>query len=184
MRLTYAEACFSFSMSVLALIILRIPWGVVIDRLSARVGTGLALTLLGVFGLLRGFAINFETLLLFRLFLGVGLAAVMPCLPKLVAAWFPPEKAGFAIGISISGYAIGDSIALSSTPYLLTLFGSWRSVFYTYGIWALIPTAIWWILAREPNENCEKRQSCQVRPDSSSKRTTYFSPQRCSHNNR
>jgi len=159
MRLTYTEAGFIFSMSVLALIILRIPWGILIDRLGVRVGAGLALTLLGVFGLLRGLATNYETLLLSQLFLGVGLAAVMPCLPKLVAAWFPPEKAGFAIGFSISGYAIGDVIALSGTPYLLTLFGSWRSVFYIYGIWALILTAIWCILAREPSQNYVTRQS-------------------------
>jgi len=167
MQLTYAEAGFIFSMSVLALIILRIPWGIAIDRLGARVGTGLALTLLGVFGLLRGFAINYQTLLLFQLFLGVGLAAVMPCLPKLVAAWFPPEKAGFAIGVSISGYAIGDVIALGGTPYLTRLFGSWRGVFYAYGIWALILTAMWWILAREASQNFEKRQSCGKRSSSS-----------------
>jgi len=162
MRLTYAEAGFIFSMSVLALIILRVPWGIVIDRLGARKAAGLALTLLGVFGVLRGFAVNYETLLLFQLFLGVGFAAVMPCLPKLVAEWFPSEKAGFAIGVSISGYAIGDVIALSATPYLLTLFGSWRNVFYAYGIWALILTVIWWILAREPSQNYETRQSFDV----------------------
>jgi len=140
-----------------------------IDRLGVRVGTGLALTLLGVFGFLRGFAINYETLLLFQLFLGVGLAAVMPCLPKLVAAWFPSEKAGFAIGFSIAGYAMGDIIALSSTPYLLTLFGSWKSVFYIYGIWALVLTIIWWIFAREPRQNYEISQGYR-KPSNSSLR--------------
>ena len=170
MGLTYGEAGFIFSMSVLALIILRIPWGMVIDRLGVRTGAGLALTFLGVFGLLRGFATNYETLLLFQLFLGVGLAAVMPCLPKLVSAWFPPEKVGFAIGFSISGYAVGDVIALSGTPYLLTLFGSWRTVSYTYGIWALILTAIWYVLAREPRKNYVTRESCRVCSDSSLKK--------------
>lgn len=153
MQLTYAEAGFIFSMSILALILLRIPWGLAIDRLGFRVSLGLALTLLGIFGLLRGFAVNYETLLLFQLFLGVGFAAVMPCLPKLVSAWFPPEKAGFAIGVTISGYAIGDIIGLSATPYLLTWLGGWRSVFYVYGFWALILTSVWWILAKEPDQN-------------------------------
>jgi len=153
MGLTYAEAGFIFSLSILALILLRIPWGLVIDRLGFRVSSGLALTLLGVFGLLRGLAVNYGTLLLFQLFLGVGFAAVMPCLPKLVSAWFPPEKAGFAIGVTISGYAIGDIIGLSATPYLLTWLNSWKNVFLVYGFWALILTGVWWILAKEPAQN-------------------------------
>lgn len=170
MRLTHTEAGFIFSMSIVALIILRIPWGIAIDHLGVRMGAGLTLTLLGVFGLLRGLAINYETLLLFQLFLGVGIAAVMPCLPKLVAAWFPPEKAGFAIGVSISGYAVGDVIALNGTPYLLTLFGSWRSVFYTYGTWALILTVIWWILAKETHQTYETQKSCRMPSVSSLKK--------------
>jgi len=153
MQLTYAEAGFIFSVSVLALVILRIPWGMAIDRLGFKVANGLALTLLGIFGLLRGSATNYETLLVFQIFLGIGLAAVMPCLPKLVAAWFPPEKAGFAIGVSISGYAVGDVIALIITPYLLTLLNSWRGVFYTYGAWTIILAVIWWIMAREPSQH-------------------------------
>lgn len=106
MGLTYAEAGFVFSLSVFALVALRIPWGFVIDKLGVRLSAGLALTLLGIFGFLRGFAVNYETLLFFQLFTGVGLAAVMPCLPKLVAGLFPSEKAGFAIGASISGFAV------------------------------------------------------------------------------
>jgi MFS family permease len=119
MGLTYAEAGIIFSMSILALVALRIPWGIIIDRLGIRQAGGLTLTILGVFGVLRGFTTNYETLLLSQLFLGIGLAAVMPCLPKLVSAWFPPERAGFAIGVAISGYAVGDIIGLSATPYLL-----------------------------------------------------------------
>jgi len=166
MHLTYAEAGFIFSMSVLALILLRIPWGLVIDRLGFRVSLGLALTLLGVFGILRGFAINYGTLLLFQLFLGVGFAATMPCFPKLVSAWFPPEKAGFAIGVTISGYAIGDIIGLSTTPYLLTWLG-WRNVFLVHGFWALILTGVWWILAKEPKQNYATHPFRKANPSSS-----------------
>jgi len=167
MQLTHAEAGFIFSMSILALILLRIPWGLVIDRLGFRVSLGLALTLLGIFGLLRGFAVNYGTLLLFQLFLGVGFAAVMPCLPKLVSAWFPPEKAGFAIGVTISGFAVGDIIGLSATPYLLTWLGSWKNVFLVYGFWALILTGVWWILAKEPAQNYGIRPVRKANPSSS-----------------
>ncbi len=155
MHLTNAEAGFIFSISVFALVVLRVPWGILIDRIEIKWATGLALTLLGVFGILRSFAINYETLLLFQLFLGVGFAAVMPCLPKLVAYWFPPERTGFAMGIAISGFAIGDIVGLSGTPYLLMLLGSWRQVFLVYGIWALILIVFWWILSRASDQNRE-----------------------------
>lgn len=167
MHLTYAEAGFIFSMSFLALILLRIPWGLVIDRLGFRVSLGLALTLLGVFGLLRGLAVNYETLLLSQLFLGVGFAGVMPCLPKLASAWFPPEKAGFAIGVAISGFAVGDIIGLSATPYLLTWLDSWKNVFFVYGFWALILAGVWWILAKEPEQNYGTRPVGKANPSSS-----------------
>ena len=87
--------------------------------------------------------------------MGVGLAAVMPCLPKLVAGLFPSEKTGFAIGASISGFAVGDVIALSGTPYLLRFLGDWRNVFCAYGAWALILTVFWWVLSKELSQKCE-----------------------------
>jgi len=167
MQLSYAEVGFIFSMSILALILLRIPWGLVIDRLGFRISFGLALTLMGIFGLLRGLAIDYGTLLLSQLFLGVGFAAVMPCLPKLVSTWFPPQKTGYAIGVAMSGYAIGDIIGLGATPYLLTLLGGWRNVFLVYGFWALILTGVWWILAKEPKQNNGTRQVTQANSSSS-----------------
>ncbi len=155
MHLTYAEAGFIFSISVFALVVLRIPWGILIDHIEIKWATGSALTLLGVFGILRSFSINYETLLLFQLFLGVGFAAVMPCLPTLVASCFPPERTGFAMGVAISGFAIGDIVGLSGSPYLLMLLGSWRKVFLVYGIWALILIVFWWILSRDSDQDRE-----------------------------
>jgi len=167
MRLTYAEAGFIFSMSMLALTLVRIPWGLMIDRLGSRISLGLALSLMGVFGILRGLAVNYETLLLFQLFLGVGIAATMPCFPKLVSAWFPSERAGFAIGVIFSGYAIGDIIVLSVTPSLLTWNVGWRNIFLVYGCWAMILTGLWWILAKEPEQNYTTREVREANSSSS-----------------
>ena len=47
MGLTYAEAGFVFSLSVFALVVLRFPWGFIIDKLGVRASAGLALALLG-----------------------------------------------------------------------------------------------------------------------------------------
>lgn len=73
----------------------------------------------------------------------------MPSMPKIASTWFPPQKTGFAIGVAISGFAAGDIIGLSATPYLLTWLNGWRNVFFVYGFWALILMCLWWVLAKE-----------------------------------
>jgi cyanate permease len=149
MNLSYAEMGFIFSVSVLALVVLRIPWGLVIDRIGFKASLGIALTLIGISGTLRGFASNYATLLLFQLLLGIGFAAIMPCMPKIISSWFRQEATGFAIGTAISGFAIGDIIGLSATPYLLTHLNGWRNVFFLYGFWAILVACLWWVLAKE-----------------------------------
>jgi cyanate permease len=79
-------------------------------------------------------------------------------LAKACGCAFSTRKASFTIGVSISGYAVGDVIALIGTPYLLTLFGGWRNVFYAYGTWALILTVFWWVLSRELGEDYGVKQ--------------------------
>ena len=165
MQLTYAETGFVFSISVLTIAALRIPWGFVIDKLSVRVSVGSALTLLGLFGLLRGFAINYESLLVYQFFMGVGFAAVMPCLPKLAALLFPREKTSFPIGVSISGFAVGDFIALIGTLQLLKLLNGWRNVFQIYGAWALILTVLWWAFSRKLGKGYGSKQPSQEHSD-------------------
>jgi nitrate/nitrite transporter NarK len=166
MHLSYAEVGLIFSISVLALILFRIPWGLVIDRMGLKVSLGTGLTLMGVSGLLRGFASDYAVLLLFQLLLGIGFAAIMPSMSKIASAWFPPRKAGFAIGVAISGFAVGDIIGLSVTPYLLTWLGGWRNVFLVYGLWAVLLAVAWWVLAKE-NESHDSPTETKLTSSSS-----------------
>ncbi|MCW4045699.1 MAG: MFS transporter [Candidatus Bathyarchaeota archaeon] len=63
LALTDAEAGFLFSVSMLTLMLFRIPWGILFGRKGLKTTMSLALTLLGIFGLLRGFAVDYVTLL-------------------------------------------------------------------------------------------------------------------------
>ena len=149
MELSDAQAGLIFSMCILTLVLLRIPWGLLSDRIGPTATLRLATTIIGIFGLLRGFAVNYETLLVYQLLLGVGFAAILPCLAKLVNAWFQ-KKVGPATGIYVAGFPVGEMVGLSLTPYLLASVGSWRNVFHTYGILGLILTALWWTMTKEP----------------------------------
>jgi len=154
MGLSHTQANYIFAICILPLILLRIPWGLLGDRIGSVATLRLATAFIGIFGFLRGFAVNYETLLIFQLLLGVGFAAILPSLPKLVDAWFQ-KKAGLATGVYVMGFPVGDMAALILTPLVLASIHNWRNVFVTYGILGLILTALWWTVAKEPARNRE-----------------------------
>lgn len=168
MELSDTQAGLIFSMSILTLVLLRIPWGLLSDRIGFSTTLRLATTIMAVFGFLRGFAINYETLLVYQLLLGTGFAAILPCLPKLVEVWFP-KKVGPTTGVYVAGFPIGEMVGLSFTPYLLASMGNWRNVFHVYGIAGLILTILWWTLAKEPKISRREDLAHKLTPTTSLK---------------
>ncbi|MGP3668258.1 MAG: MFS transporter [Candidatus Bathyarchaeota archaeon] len=148
MGISHAEAGFVFSICILAIMLLRIPWGFMIDRLGFMNVIKMAMMLIGVFSFLRGFASNYHELLIFQLLLGVGMAAILPCLTKIVNTMFQ-EKAGVATGVYVSGFPVGELVGLSLTSYLLLTFkGDWRAVFKTFGLWSIFLALTWWLIGK------------------------------------
>jgi cyanate permease len=153
--LTNAEAGFLFSVSVLTLMLFRIPWGMLFDRKGLKTTLGFALVLMGVFGLMRGFAVDYVMLLASQVLLGVALSGVIPAIPKLVSCWFPREKVGLATGVCLAGFPIGDFLALGTTPFLVEAGTGWRQVFQVYGVLALLLMFLWWKFANGETKNCK-----------------------------
>jgi len=148
MEISHAEAGLIFSISILAIIVLRIPWGFLSDYLGVTTTMKMAMVFVGVFSLLRGFSPNYFILLASQLFLGVGFAAILPCLAKIVNAMFR-ERAGFATGVYVSGFPIGELVGLGLASRLLALRGDWRMVFQIFGLWSLALTVLWWQVGRK-----------------------------------
>ena len=160
LALTNAEAGFLFSASILALMLFRTPWGILLDRKGLKPTMSLALVLMGIFGLMRGFAVDYATLLASQVLLGTALSGVIPAIPKLVSCWFPREKVGLATGICMAGFPIGDVIALAVTPILVSAGSGWRQIFQVYGVWALLFIFLWWKFAGEtPKSAVEQNAS-------------------------
>ncbi len=156
LTLTNAEAGFLFSVLILTLMIFRIPWGILFDHRGFKKTMTLALILMGIFGLARGFATNYVSLLITQFFLGIGLSGVIPAIPRLVSCWFPKERIGAATGICLAGFPIGDFVALSFTPFLLVFLNSWRQIFLIYGAWCIVFAALWWKFAHETENQAEQ----------------------------
>ncbi|MFQ5711592.1 MAG: nitrate/nitrite transporter [Candidatus Geothermarchaeales archaeon] len=166
LRLTHAQAGLIFSACVLPLALLRIPWGLLCDRVGFRATLSLAVVIIAASGLLRGFAATYEMLIAIQVILGMGLSAIMPSLPKVVAAWFPRRETGMATGLYVAGFSLGNVVGLSLTPYVLSLLGYWRDVFRVYGAWGVILAVMWLTLSRRPAE--VNRSSNTVRSEAPS----------------
>jgi len=146
MELSYAGFGIIFSAVAVSLILFRVPWGLVGDRLGYVNALRIALPITAASAILRGISPGYATLLLSQFLLGVGLAAVLPCLPILVKEW-SPEALGLWTGIYISGFALGNATALGLTPQMLNMM-RWRDILLLYGCIALFVTGLWWLLAR------------------------------------
>jgi cyanate permease len=147
MGLSYADFGFVFSAAMISLILFRIPWGLVGDKTGYLEALRIALPISTACAGLRAFSSGYLTLLLSQFFLGLGLAAVMPCLPLLVKEWSSDKTLGLSTGIYVSGFAAGNATALGLTPHLLQLMG-WRDVLLAYSGMAVVVCGLWWALGR------------------------------------
>ena len=146
MRLSHADFGLVFSVAMISLILFRIPWGLIGDRIGYLNALRIALPLSAAFATLRAFSPGYLTLLLSQFFLGLGLAAVLPCLPLLVREW-APKSPGLSTGIYVSGFAAGNAAALGLTPHLLEIVG-WRDILLIYSGLATAICVLWWICAK------------------------------------
>ena len=117
MDLSHSDFGLFYSAAMIGIILLRIPWGLIGDRIGYLNTFRIALPLSAAAALLRAFSQNYSMLLLSQLFLGLSLAAVLPCLPLIVKEW-SPGSLGFSTGIYIAGFAAGNATALGVTPTL------------------------------------------------------------------
>lgn len=114
------------------------------DRFGTRATLFTTSFLTGLFGLMRGFAVDFTTLMLTVLLFGVFQSIIPVMLFKLARQWFPSEQLGMASGVIAAGFAGGLTLGpLLSTSVILPTLGGWRQVFIFYGAIAIVMSLIW-----------------------------------------
>lgn len=146
MHLSHAGFGFIFSAAMISLVIFRIPWGLVGDRIGYLNAFRIALPLTAGFAVLRAFAPGYVVLLLSQFLLGTTLAMVLPCLPLIVKEW-SPGRPGLSTGIYVAGFAAGNATALGLTPQLLKVL-EWRDVLLVYSGLAAAICLLWLVFAR------------------------------------
>lgn len=129
-----------------------IPCGAVLDRIGARWALLFASLIMMLSAALRSLASGHAELFLAVALFGLGGPLVSIGAPKLIALWFTGKDRGLAMGIYITGPALGAVVALSATNGLLmpAMDNDWRQVLRIYGALVLVSGLIWFWIASHP----------------------------------
>ncbi|MBV1878920.1 MAG: MFS transporter [Pseudomonadales bacterium] len=129
-----------------------IPCGMLLDKIGPRWALMVGALLIAASVFARGSADNFNALILAVMLFGLGGPIISSGAPKVVSQWFTGSSRGLAMGIYMTGPAIGGIISLTLThPLLLPLLdNAWQNVMF---LWAGVTAAgsiIWFVITTHP----------------------------------
>ncbi|MGI9524169.1 MAG: MFS transporter [Hyphomicrobiaceae bacterium] len=150
-----------------AFIIAAVPCGALLDHIGVRRGLLLGAFAVALSAFMRSYA-NSDIALLFAVAIfGLGGPIVSTGAPKIVTQWFAGQERGFAMGIYVTGPAVGGIISLSLTnALLLPLFDNdWRAVQRLWAVCAVTTGMLWLIIAAHPRmRDAEQRERQGTKP--------------------
>lgn len=152
--------------------IFGVPIGWLADRANRRTIVAAGIALWSVMTAWCGLAKSFGTLFVARMGVGMGEAALNPCVVSLVSDYFPPTVRARAIGLYMTGAFLGAGSAYivggqavavieSWPPLTLPIVGtllSWQVAFLIVAAPAAV-LAVLMILVPEPRRNAEPSES-------------------------
>jgi MFS family permease len=159
-------SCFFWSYALM-----QIPVGWCSDRFNLRWVYAGAFALWSFSQGLTGLAGSLETLMLFRIVLGVGESIYLPGGTKIVSLLFQPENRGLPSGLFDFGTRTGLVLEGILVPWILLHYG-WRRTFVLLGFAALVWIVPWlWLF---PRRLAGPRPSPPGRKSIPAQRRTFF----------
>jgi MFS family permease len=149
---------------MIAFIPLSIPVSWVIDTYGFRIAVGVGATLMGVFGLLRGFVgANYGLVLGCTIGIAIAQPFLLNAWTTVPAKWFPVDGRATAVGLVTLSNLIGTALGLVLTPILIETM-SIPNVQSVYGGIAAFSAVLFGLLARgaPPTPPCEPGQQTRA----------------------
>ena len=152
LKLTHAEMGTTMGAWQLVYIVSAIPCGILLDKLGPRWALIIGSLLIALSVFTRGTADNFFELILAVMLFGLGGPIISAGAPKVIAEWFTGSSRGMAMGIYMTGPAIGGLVSLTMTHSVLlpALDGAWQNVMFLWAGVTVFATIIWLILTSHP----------------------------------
>ncbi len=126
--------------------------GKLYDRIGARRGFTLSITVWSLAAMAHATARGLGSLSVFRFLLGLGEAGNWPGAAKVIAEWFPVRERAFAMGIFNSGAAIGSIVAPPIIVWLQLSYG-WQATFIITGALGFLWLALWLAFYQPPDRH-------------------------------
>ncbi|TPG43611.1 MFS transporter [Sphingomonas koreensis] len=128
--------------------------GRIVDRIGAKLGYAVAVTLWTA-GHVLSIAFTSTTGMIFaRIPLAAGEAATFPAALAAVTEWFPKRERALAIGIFNAGSNVGAIVTPLLVPFVVVALGlGWRAAFLVTGSFSLVWLAAWLLLYRRPRDH-------------------------------
>ncbi len=132
----------------LVYLVSAIPIGIAIDRFGLRVSLTVAALVIALSAILRGIAVDGITLWFAVAVFGLGGPLISIGAPKVIARWFGSGERGLAMGIYMTGPALGTvtSLALTNSVLMPWLDNNWRQVFFVSALVAAVSAVTWLII--------------------------------------
>lgn len=137
----------------LGYMLFQLAGGLLSDRFGGKLVLGLGVVFWSIFTLLTPVSagLGLTTLLLCRVFMGLGEAITFPAIYSLFARWIPIEQRAGALGLVNSGIPLGTVFALLMTPVIVTAYG-WEAAFYSFGLVGIGWYLLWnYCIPADPN---------------------------------
>ncbi len=147
----YADLAFYFQ---LAYGIAYLVSGRLVDRLGARVGYVIAVTIWTIGHVAHTAFTTTSGMVWARLPLAAGEAATFPAALAATSEWFPRRERALAIGIFNAGSNVGAIITPLIVPFIVvTLDLGWRAAFWITGALSIIWLVAWLGFYRRPEKH-------------------------------
>ena len=126
--------------------------GKLYDRIGARLGFTLSISVWSIAACAHAFARGFLSLSCLRFILGLGEAGNWPGAAKVIAEWFPREQRALGMGIFNSGVCVGSILAPPLIIWLQVQFG-WQTTFLATGALGFLWLALWLLFYESPDKH-------------------------------
>ena len=152
LNLTHAQMGSTMGAWQLVYIFSAIPCGILLDRLGSRTALMIGVLLIGASAFARGNATSFTELVMAVMLFGLGGPIISAGAPKVVTGWFKGSSRGLAMGVYMTGPAIGGIISLTMThSVLLPAFDqSWRDVMFLWAGMCMVGAVVWLGISSHP----------------------------------
>lgn len=121
---------------------MQIPMGRIVDRYDIKVVYGVLFAMWSLAAAATGLATGLWTLIIARVFLGVGESVYLPGGLKVVSLHFNSEETAWPAGLFDLGTKLGLAFGTAIDVWLLVRFG-WRSLFFRTGLLGLLWLIPW-----------------------------------------